>query len=413
MKSNNFRDLLTVTKFTMRDMLGRKSFRISTIIIVVLIVLGFNVPNFINSINGGDFSDTMILSDPENLYNGALDSLNQAEDSLGYKFDISSLNADEIKAKVNDGEVSSAIIINRGTENNINLNYIVKNSATAIPPTAVLDTLNSLYVNLQIQKLNLSAEQLAKISPEFQVNIEQTEDQEVGGNIFVMILLSCVLFFAIYFCAYQVSSSITIEKTSKIMETLVTSTNPRTIVLGKTIGIGLVGLMQIVLFAIVAIISAYSFLNAELLENLFDMSSFTPYLAIIMIIYFILGYFAYALMYALTGSTVSKPEDIQSANTPIAIITMIGFYLAYFTLTDPTGNLNLFAALLPISSPFCMPLRVMMGIASGWEVAFSIIILVAACAIIAHIAIKIYSNAILNYGTKMSLKDIIRTYKEK
>lgn len=413
MKSNNFRDLLTVTKFTMRDMLGRKSFRISTIIIVVLIILGFNVPNFINSINGGDFSDTMILSDPENLYNGALDSLNQAEDSLGYKFDISSLNADEIKAKVNDGEVSSAIIINRGTENNINLNYIVKNSATAIPPTAVLDTLNSLYVNLQIQKLNLSAEQLAKISPEFQVNIEQTEDQEVGGNIFVMMLLSCVLFFAIYFCAYQVSSSITIEKTSKIMETLVTSTNPRTIVLGKTIGIGLVGLMQIVLFAIVAIISAYSFLNAELLENLFDMSSFTPYLAIIMIIYFILGYFAYALMYALTGSTVSKPEDIQSANTPIAIITMIGFYLAYFTLTDPTGNLNLFAALLPISSPFCMPLRVMMGIASGWEVAFSIIILVAACAIIAHIAIKIYSNAILNYGTKMSLKDIIRTYKEK
>lgn len=413
MKSNNFRDLLTVTKFTMRDMLGRKSFRISTIIIVVLIVLGFNVPNFINSINGGDFSDTMILSDPENLYNGALDSLNQAEDSLGYKFDISSLNADEIKAKVNDGEVSSAIIINRGTENNINLNYIVKNSATAIPPTAVLDTLNSLYVNLQIQKLNLSAEQLAKISPEFQVNIEQTEDQEVGGNIFVMMLLSCVLFFAIYFCAYQVSSSITIEKTSKIMETLVTSTNPRTIVLGKTIGIGLVGLMQIVLFAIVAIISAYSFLNAELLENLFDMSSFTPYLAIIMIIYFILGYFAYALMYALTGSTVSKPEDIQSANTPIAIITMIGFYLAYFTLTDPTGNLNLFAALLPISSPFCMLLRVMMGIASGWEVAFSIIILVAACAIIAHIAIKIYSNAILNYGTKMSLKDIIRTYKEK
>lgn len=413
MKSNNFRDLLTVTKFTMRDILGRKSFRISTIIIVVLIVLGFNVPNFINSINGGDFSDTMILSDPENLYNGALGSLNQAEESLGYKFDISSLDADEIKAKVNDGEVSSAIIIDRGTENNINLNYIIKNSATAIPPTAVLDTLNSLYVNLQIQKLNLSAEQLAKISPEFQVNIEQTEDQEVGGNIFVMMLLSCVLFFAIYFCAYQVSSSITVEKTSKIMETLVTSTNPRTIVLGKTIGIGLVGLMQIVLFAIVAIISAYSFLNAELLENLFDMSSFTPYLAIIMIVYFILGYFAYALMYALTGSTVSKPEDIQSANTPIAIITMIGFYLAYFTLTDPTGNLNLFAALLPISSPFCMPLRVMMSIASGWEVAFSIIILVATCAIIAHIAIKIYSNAILNYGTKMSLKDIIRTYKEK
>lgn len=413
MKSNNFHDILTVIKFTMRDILSRKSFRISTIIIVVLIVLGFNIPNFINSISGGDLSDTMILSDPDNLYNGALEILNQSDNNLGYKFDISTLDAEEIKNKVNNDEVSSAIIVNRESETDITLNYIVKNSATAIPPTAVLDTLNSLYVGLQIQKLDLSANQLAQISPNFELNIEQTDTQEVGGNIFVMMMLSCVLFFAIYFCAYQVSSSITIEKTSKIMETLVTSTSPRTIVLGKTIGIGLVGLMQIVLFAVVALISAYSFLDSELLGSLFDLSSFTPYLAAIMIVYFILGYFTYALMYALTGSTVSKPEDIQSANTPIAIITMIGFYLAYFTLTNPTGNLNLFAALLPISSPFCMPLRVMMGIASGWEVLLSIVILIATCAIIAHVAIKIYSNAILNYGTKMSLRDIIKTYKEK
>lgn len=413
MKSNNLHDILTVIKFTMRDILSRKSFRISTIIIVVLIVLGFNIPNFINSISGGDLSDTMILSDPDNLYNGAIEILNQSDNNLGYKFDISTLDAEDIKNKVNNDEVSSAIIINRESETDITLNYIVKNSATATPPTAVLDTLNSLYVGLQIQKLDLSANQLAQISPNFELNIEQTETQEVGGNIFVMMMLSCVLFFAIYFCAYQVSSSITIEKTSKIMETLVTSTSPRTIVLGKTIGIGLVGLMQIVLFAVVAIISAYSFLDSELLGNLFDLSSLTPYLAVIMIVYFILGYFAYALMYALTGSTVSKPEDIQSANTPIAILTMIGFYLAYFTLTNPTGDLNLFAALLPISSPFCMPLRVMMGIASGWEVLLSIAILIATCAIIAHVAIKIYSNAILNYGTKMSLGDIIKTYKEK
>lgn len=413
MKPNNFRDLLTVTKFTMRDILSRKSFRISTIIIVVLIALGFNIPNFINSISSGDLSDTMILSDPDNLYGDTLELLNQNTDSLGYKFEVSDLDAEEIKAKVNDGDISSAIIIGDDTENNISLKYIVKNSATATPPTAIIDMLSALYVNLQIQELNLPAEQLAKISPNFEFNIEQTDNQEIGGNVFVMMILSCVLFFAIYFCAYQVSSSITVEKTSKIMETLVTSTSPRTIVLGKTIGIGLVGLMQIVLFAAVALISAYSFLDSGLLNSLFDLSSLTPYLAVIMVIYFILGYFTYALMYALTGSTVSKPEDIQSANTPVAIITMIGFYLAYFTLTDPTSNLNLFAALLPISSPFCMPLRVMMGIASGWEVALSVIILIITCAIIAHIAIKIYSNAILNYGTKMNLKDIIKTYKEK
>ena len=122
-----------------------------------------------------------------------------------------------------------------------------------------------------------------------------------------------------------------------------------------------------------------------------DLSNFTPYLAIITIVYFILGYFAYALLYALTGSTVSKPEDIQSANTPVVILTMIGFYLSYFTLTNPTGELNVFASLLPISSPFCMPLRIMMGLANGWDVALSIAILLVFCFIVARIAIKVYS----------------------
>lgn len=412
MKINHFRDIWTVTKFTMRDLISRKSFRISTIIILILIVLGFNLPNIINQVTGGDFTDTVLISDPQNVFEDSLGALNDAD--LGYKFEIVPQTFDELKTKIDNGDINSAITVDK-VDNQINFTYIVDNIATATSnaPQTLIDTLSALYTNVQIHKLGLTDKQLATLTPTFNTEFKQTDDQNIGGNLMVTMLMSVLLFFAIYFCAYQVSASITVEKTSKIMETLVTSTNPRTIVLGKTIGIGLVGLMQIVLFAIVAIISAYSFLNAELLENLFDMSSFTPYLAIIMIVYFILGYFAYALMYALTGSTVSKPEDIQSANTPIAIITMIGFYLAYFTLTDPTGNLNLFAALLPISSPFCMPLRVMMSIASGWEVAFSIIILVATCAIIAHIAIKIYSNAILNYGTKMSLKDIIRTYKEK
>lgn len=417
MKSNNFRDIWTVIKFTMRDMVGRKSFRISTIIILVLIVLGFNVPGFLQGINGGNFNDTILISDPEKKFtteiNDVIDtSTNYRNDH--YKIELTDDNLDTIKEKINEGEASSAIVIIENN-NNFHFDYYVKNLATTNPENlyTITDQIKSVYINNQINKLNLTKEQLSSIQPIIFQDIFQTEDQEIGGNIFVMMMLSIVLFFAIYFCAYQVSSSITIEKTSKIMETLVTSTSPRTIVLGKTIGIGLVGLGQILLFAITAIISAYTFLDPELLNSVLDLSNFTPYLAVIMIIYFILGYFAYALLYALTGSTVSKPEDIQSANMPVALLTMFGFYLAYFTLMDPTSSLNTFAALFPFSSPFCMPIRVMMGIASGWEVLLSIVILIVTCAIVAHIAIKIYSNAILNYGTKMSFKDIIKSYKDR
>lgn len=392
-------------------MLSRKSFRISTIIIVLLIVIGFNVPKFIESINGGDLNSTLLLVDQDNAFEGKLSEL-QATDNE-YKIEVSNDDYDAIKEKLEKDEIDSAIIL-ESHDNNLKARYIVENTATITSvPQNIIDQITQLYTKIQISKLNLTEKQIQSLYPDFEFTVEQTETEIVGGNIFVMMIMSCLLFFAIYFCAFQVSSSITVEKTSKIMETLVTSTSPRTIVLGKTIGIGIVGLLQVLLFGIVAVISAYSFLDPELLNQMLDLSNFTPYLAIVIIVYFILGYFTYAFLYALTGSTVSKPEDIQSANTPVAILSMIGFYLAYFTLTNPTGDLNIVASLLPISSPFCMPLRVMMGIANGWDVVLSIIILLATCAIIAHIAIKIYSNAILNYGNRMTLRDIIKSYKEK
>lgn len=410
MKPNNFKDIFTVTKFTMQDMISRKSFRISTIIILVLIIIGFNLPGIITNITGGDFTDTILLSDPDNLYDGKLNTLEDSD--LGYHFDITPINYDDIKTKIDNGDISSAIIINK-QDDSIKLNYLVNNAATANIPNQLINALTSLYTNIQISKLNLSPAQLASVTPTFDFQIMQTGEQEISGNIGVAMIVSILLFFAIYFCALQVSSSITVEKTSKIMETLVTSTSPRTIILGKTIGIGLVGLGQILLFVVTAVICANISLDHAVLEQLFNLNGFTPLLIIITLAYFNLGYFAYALLYALVGSTVSKPEDIQSANTPVAIITMIGFYLAYFTLTDPTSNLNVVAALLPISSPFCMPIRIMMGAASGWEVTISIIILLAFCYIVAKIAIKIYSSAILNYGTRMTISDMIKTYKEK
>ena len=153
--------------------------------------------------------------------------------------------------------------------------------------------------------------------------------------------------------------------------------------------------------------------SAGYIEYVKNITAITPYLGIITIIYFILGYLAYALLYALTGSTVSKPEDIQSANGPVAMLAVIGFYLSYFTMMNPTSSLNVFASIFPISSPFCMPFRIMMGLASTTDVLISIAVLIITILVIAKVTIKIYSNAILNYGTKMGIKDIMKMYKDK
>lgn len=411
------KDLILVASYTFKDLVKRKSFIISNIIVLVLMVIGFNVPNIINGIKGDDetFGKTKLaIIDQDNVYEGALQGLTQMEEEIGYNVELpEKMTVEEAKEKINQEELDEAIFITK-EQNTIHVNYLVKSLGMMTEvPQDIMILLQESYKNLQIAKLNISEEQLTVINTPFDMEVNQAEEKEVGGNILAMMLLSIVLFYAIYFYAYQVSTSITTEKTSKIIETLVTSTSPRTIVLGKTLGIGLAGVMQTIVVVAVAIVCANVFLTPEMVSAVLDMSNITPMLAVVTIIYYILGYSLFALLYALTGSTVAKPEDIQSANGPVAILAVVGFYLSYFTMMNPTSTLNDFAAIFPISSPFCMPFRVMMGIATVPEVLISLAVLIVTIAVVAQVSIKIYSSAILNYGSRINFKDMVKMYKNK
>ena len=410
------KDLFLVASFTFKDLVKRKSFIISNIIILLIIVLGFNVPGIIKNISSGDENfgkDKITIVDNENIYEGSLEALEGAD--LGYQIEVSKeqISIEELKEKIKNGDVEEALYIET-KEGMINIQYVIESEslATYLPQELIM-ILQSTYQNLQISKLGVTNEQLSMINIPFSSELVQVEESKTGNNILPMMLLSIVLFYAIYFFAYQVSSSITTEKTSKIMETLVTSTSPKTIVLGKTIGIGLAGVLQTIITVVVALISAKLFLDSELIDMILSSINLTPTVAIVTIVYYILGYSLFALLYALTGSTVAKPEDVQSANGPVAILAVIGFYLSYFTMMNPASNLNKIAALIPISSPFCMPFRVMMGLGGTSELLISLAILVITILLVAKISIKIYSSAILNYGSKINLKDMFRMYKNK
>ena len=397
------RDTLTVAKFTASDMIKIKSFIISTIIILGMIVIGFNIPTIIKKFKNGE--EKIIIVDKNKIFEDKIKTLETKEEIITDKIEI-----EEIKNQIKEGKVEYGIVIEK-QNNNITFTYILENEMSSGPNEEFINKITTLYKDIQIEKLDLTKEEREKINPTFDFKIDAV-DSEIKGNPLVMMLASLVLFYAVYFCAFQVSSSITTEKTSKIIETLVTSTSPTNIIIGKTLGVGIIGTCQLAAIIITAFISAKTFLDPKLLEMALDTSSLTLSLGLITLLYFILGYLTFGLLYALTGSTVSKPEDIQSANQPVVFITMIGFYLAYFSMMNPSSDLNKLAALLPISSPFCMPFRIMMKAATTNEILLSLGILVITIIVVANIAIKIYKNAILNYG-KATLKDIIKMYKQK
>ena len=406
------RNLWLVTEFTIKEMIKKKSFVISTLVILLIIVAAFNIPNILKVFGQDDLNEKILVIDPENLFEGNVEYLNNMK--MGYNFEISAedLSYEQIKEKL-ENDVDTCIKFTKNEEN-IKMEYIVESASTnfGTVPQELITMFTSLYSNIQISKLNITPEQIAAIEPEFDVELIETDENAARGNVVIMMIISLVLFYAVFFCTQQVSVAITTEKTSKIIETLVTSTDSKTIVLGKTLGIGIVGLVQVVLMIVVAIVSAKFCMDPELLNSIFDVSTITPKLLIVTLIYFCFGYALYSLFFALTGATVSKPEDVQYANGPVSFVAIIGFYLAYFSMMNPSSSLNKISGIVPISSPFSMPLRIMMGTATNSEIVISLAVLIVATILLAYIAIKVYSSTILNTGSRLTLKEAIKMAKE-
>ncbi|MBF0978983.1 MAG: ABC transporter permease [Clostridiales bacterium] len=407
------RDILIVTKFTLIEALKKKAFIVSTIIMILMIILASAFTKIIPKLADSNEKDKVLIVDNDNIFENQLNTINEL--GLNNEFIIANEKTSlaDVKTKIKNKDIKKGIIISKA-EGKIKIEYVVENTSLMMnSPVDIQKALKEIYSRNQLKKLNLTQQQIQSLEPNFEYTIVSSQEKDANKNIFVILALTGLLFGAIYTFAYQVSTSITTEKTSKIVETLVTYTKARNIVLGKTFGIGLAGLIQLLIIAIISIFSINTFVDKNMLSAFLDLSTITPALGITIVVYFILGYMEYALLYALTGSFVSNPEEVKAAATPASLIAVMSFYLAYFTIMSPTSNLNSIASIVPFSSPFSAPFRVMLGVATPREMIMSVLILIATNILIAHIAIKVYTNAIINNGTKLSLKEIIKMYKTK
>lgn len=407
------RDILIVTKFTLIEALKKKAFIVSTIIMILMIILSSAFTKIIPKLADSNEKDKILIVDNDNIFENQLNTMNEL--GLNNEFIIAKEKTSlaDVKTKIKNKDIKKGIIISKA-EGKIKIEYVVENTSLMMnSPVDIQKALKEIYSRNQLKKLNLTQQQIQSLEPNFEYTIVSSQEKDANKNITVILALTGLLFAAIYTFAYQVSTSITTEKTSKIVETLVTYTKARNIVLGKTFGIGLAGLIQLLIIAIISIFSINTFVDKNMLSAFLDLSTITPALGITIVVYFILGYMEYALLYALTGSFVSNPEEVKAAATPASLIAVMSFYLAYFTIMSPTSNLNSIASIVPFSSPFSAPFRVMLGVATPREMIMSVLILIATNILIAHIAIKVYTNAIINNGTKLSLKEIIKMYKTK
>ena len=414
------KDILTILKYTIKENITKKAFIITTVILMIMIIAICNIPNIIKMFESEETTTEnlkFVVIDEEKLIGEELNAITELGKAVSWDIEVNTSNPEKIIEKIRKNEIDGMVELLKNEETGmIKLKYTSNGSMFADDYNIASQfgaMIKSLIVNKELINSNVSQETINLINSEIEFETKYLDDE--NNNFGVAMIASFILFFAVYFYGNTVAVSVSSEKTSRVMETLVTSTTPTNIIIGKTVAMGILGLGQMLLLILTTFASYKLFIPADMdfISSMIGNINFSVTSIAICIIYFILGYTVYAFLNAVTGATVSKVEDLQSAQTPVALIALISFYLAYFTATVPDSSASKFASIFPFSSAFSMPGRILAGGATAGEIAMSIAILLATAVVLAVISIKVYSGAVLHYGKRLNIKDLLKMSKEK
>ncbi len=200
-----------------------------------------------------------------------------------------------------------------------------------------------------------------------------------------------------------VASGVIEEKASRVVEMLLSAIRARQLLLGKIVGIGVLGLAQLVFIASFAI-------GLALLTGALKDVGPTALGAVGLVIgWFILGFAFYATLFAAAGSLVTRMEELQNVIVPINLTILVSFFISIGALQDPNGRLQVIASLLPTSSALAMPVRIVLGAAPGWQIALSLVLLIGSTILLVPLAARLYSGAVLRTRGRVKIREAWRS----
>ncbi len=208
------------------------------------------------------------------------------------------------------------------------------------------------------------------------------------------------LYIAILSFGYAIASSVVSEKSSRVVEVILSAIRPLELLGGKVLGVGLLGLLQLALIAGAGLLIALPSGTISLPES-------TPETLVLVLVYFILGYLFYGCLFAASASLVSRQEDAQSTTSPILILAIAGYIASTATLGNPSGALAQLGTYLPPLAPMVVPGRAAQGALPAWELALSLLIMIASILLVMWIAGRIYQRSVLRFGTPMKLREAL------
>ena len=224
------------------------------------------------------------------------------------------------------------------------------------------------------------------------------ESEEDSGDEKVAFTASLLLYLQLIVYGLAVASGVVEEKSSRVVEVLLAAIPPRVLLAGKIAGIGLLGLLQLLLTAVVG-------LGLGSASGAIELDAGDAGILAVVLVWFLLGYLLWACLYAMAGAIVSRQEDLQSSTTVLTLVLVVSYLVAFPALDDPESTVAVVSSLVPLSSPIIMPVRVVVDAAGPAEIIASLGLLVVAIGLLVPLGARIYENAILRTGKPLKLRE--------
>lgn len=426
----------TVVVFTLKNKFRGKAFLITTTIIAVIMTIAINLPYIFSQFNSGDKVTSIGYTQSKQSEGAA------TGDQLKAYFDMqenSSVklvpyedkgseaeNEKQLKQAITAKDIKGYLAFGEMTESGFPEMTYKSEKLLAFELTGSIQiALQAIRQAAVLQDAGLTEAQLALLNAPIDiatVQISATEGagsvdkgktpEEQGVNMGLVYFILFLLFMAIMITGQLIASEITAEKSSRVMELLITSVSPLKQMFGKIVGMFLVGLIQISIYVLVIIINVNLPHNDKMLGQFnIDLTKIDPALLMYAALFYLTGYFLFATLFAAVGSIVSRTEDLGQAVLPITMTSLAGFYIAIFSISSPDSILVKVTSFVPFFSPYVMLLRLGLTDPPLWEVWASIGILLVTIYAAVWLSAKIYRTGVLMYGKRPSFKELRKAMK--
>ena len=324
----------------------------------------------------------------------------------------------ELNLRIGEGNLYGYLVIPEDLAGEDKIAFYARNTSNLSDQDALRSGLSNAVIPLRFQGtgLTMEADEILRRARRVRIHpIQIGEDGQVEASGRAAQLVKLVTAYGMLMIFYMtlllwgvsIMRGVVEEKSSKVVEVLLSSVNARQLLFGKVLGIGAVALTQYLVWASAGIVSYYV-LSASTLDLQGALSTLSIWTVLAFLGYFILGYFFYASVFAALGACSTSDQDMQQFQLFGTMPAVVGLMLSFYAFTNPDTTLATVLSLIPPFTPFVMIVRTSVMAPPFWEVALSVLSLLAGIAVMTWLAAKIFRIGILMTGKKPTFKEIFR-----